>query len=1318
MKKSLKKSLASLLALVMMLSSAPMLAAVPGATSTYPGSSAYNSTMTKTNNNYLLVDRGADATAVPTAPAENLFTVGGKTYNMLDTDADGNYFIMTDFGVGATQIDAFYTGSERTYAAMRFNAESSESVGSRLQARMGTYVPSAQMQAQVLNYTWYDEHDPQDNQNYTTCKLAYPSVTEINTYKDEINWQLIDGSSYGYMPTRTVGYNSSDSQYYIIGVQHYGKPRYEFAMWTEHRRSGAPNAPAVFFLDKDFFKTVKVDLSANVGANVLSEIKKYTVDDLSGIYTDDELISLGYTLDDEEDEEIGNSTYPGSSAYNSTMTKSDNWTMIDRGADATAVPTAPAENLFTVGGKKYNMLDTDADGNYFIMTDFGVGATNIDAFYNGSERTYAAMRFNAESSESVGNRLQARMGTYIPSAEMQAQVLNYTWYDEHDPQDNQNYTTCKLAYPSLTELNTYKDEINWQLIDGSSYGYMPTRTIGYNSTDSQYYIIGVKHFSKPRYEIAMWTEHRTSGAPNAPAVFFLDKDFFKTVKIDISAGVGANVLAELSKYQVEDLTSIYTLAELAGLGFDVGVEDNSDQVPTEYRTAIKNFTQNTAMLDKDGTAITSTHEKYENTSSDYTFKVGGTEFVLLGDDASDDHFVTFKTPKYETSSVKLWADKTSADKEDYVFSVSNTNSIASTLNESSWINSNIPVDMQSQLKEKEWWTEHDVVAYEDINVWKTTAKIALPSYAEIKAHSDRFPFGSVWEGAREWIRSFNISSTGAIQAVGLIDEESTIKASVNAHYISLIRPVFYLDKDFFKNVKVDDIAALGSGIKDEIVANYEIEDLLGLYTANELVEIGYNAQSVQIAADRVLSKGYPTVDSYKAAFTGTQTIGSIVAGATTPAENLFKVGDKEFIYLDADNAGNMFVMANAYHSKEEVSFPSTATTNEEKIYDASRENSIAWNFNSEAYIDSIVPTILQGYLIDYNWYVETDNTTPYYTTAKVALPSATEILKYWNKIGGWSGLNMANSNTRTPYYKNGEHLTNIYVWVDNVTTPDDPKLKFNKIETDPKCNKHRPVFFIDKYYFLDHAVNPDDLGDNVKQFIRASFTKDELKTNGYDEATLIALGYAAAPSAAAIVIDAPAFADGQTLTASYTYVPDATEMPEVTTSSVYQWYRSSDANTYTAISGATGLSYTLTSDDVGKYIKFGVKPANLDCVATTEYFSNPTIKIAEAPKFLFGVALKDAQGNDVEDINGETSLTAVLTIENLKAAGENKALIIAVYDDKNTLKAFNVEEPLISVGEDDYPITVSGFTGATGWTAKVMVWDTLVNMVPLFGKSY
>ncbi|MBQ7793780.1 MAG: hypothetical protein IJ366_04590, partial [Clostridia bacterium] len=1021
------------------------------------------------------------------------------------------------------------------------------------------------------------------------------------------------------------------------------------------------------------------------------------------------------------------STYPGIDSYttkktciNAAGTQNLNREYATAAAGTLISGETDSQYLFKVDDTTFILLDTDSEGNYFVMCNaFGAATRAVVSGFGNVENSFAARRFNVESTESVAYTINNSISTYVP-ASMQDYMLTKRWYSEYDctcadAEHSAHSTSCKLALPSWTELEQYRDKIGWSGLGKFGETHMQTRTT-IMKLDGVYMpaAIGMYPTTSEPTAILFKGDTNVNNAQVRP-VFFLDKDFFKKVAVDVTS-VGANALAEIKKYEMTDLASIYDVTELGQLGFDVGMEDNSDQVPTAYRSALSSLTQGSVMKDKDGVSIDSTHAKYENTSDEYTFTVDGKSYVLLGEDESGDLFVSSKTVYYGDQEGALWTATTSTAAADYVFSVDNENSIASTFNSETWISSNIPSLMQNQLKDKVWWTEHDVAAYEDIDAWRTTAKIALPSYAEIKQYSDRYPFGSVKSDNREWLRSFQLID-GTLKAIGLIDD-GKIRSSAIGYYKSYYRPVFYLDKDFFKNVNIG-VDSIGSAIKAEIVEKYELSELTSTYTSADLISLGYDENEVKLAADRTLVSTYPTEDAYTASRT-TVSLAAIDASAETPAENLLTLEEKELIYLDTDTDGNMFVMVNEFYIPDEngmLPYATTETEDANKIYNPSVTGNIAATVNSSDYISAVVPaSVINGYLNDKKWYVETDYVTPYYVTAKVVLPSAAEISAYYTKIGGWNAINNNNSYTRTPYFADGA-ISGYFTMTVNPEV--EKNLRFNKNMTSA-MQKQRPVFFIDKDYFLDTVVDPAAMGDNVKQYMRASFTRAELAAQGYSDTQLASIGYATAPSAENVAIEAAAYAVGQTLTGSYDFVADKTGMSETASKTVMQWYRSTTANgTYTAIEGATGATYTLTNADLNCYIKFGVQPANVDLVSSTVYYSDATAKIADKADFLFTNAkLVDASGNDVVDINGETAVTAKVTIENVGEAAEDKVIIIAVYDADNTLKAVNITTENVVLGSDEYTIAVDGFTGAVAWSAKLMVWDDIETIKPLYGKTF
>ena len=98
------------------------------------------------------------------------------------------------------------------------------------------------------------------------------------------------------------------------------------------------------------------------------------------------------------------------------------------------------------------------------------------------------------------------------------------------------------------------------------------------------------------------------------------------------------------------------------------------------------------------------------------------------------------------------------------------------------------------------------------------------------------------------------------------------------------------------------------------------------------------------------------------------------------------------------------------------------------------------------------------------------------------------------------------------------------------------------------------------------------------------------------------------PTASSILITGTS-TEGQILTGSYTYA-DPNNFAEA--SSTYHWLEAtSSSGTYVSIVGATGLTYTLLSSDVSKYLEFRVLPiASVPPTTGTSTYSSPTQAIA------------------------------------------------------------------------------------------------------------
>ena len=104
-----------------------------------------------------------------------------------------------------------------------------------------------------------------------------------------------------------------------------------------------------------------------------------------------------------------------------------------------------------------------------------------------------------------------------------------------------------------------------------------------------------------------------------------------------------------------------------------------------------------------------------------------------------------------------------------------------------------------------------------------------------------------------------------------------------------------------------------------------------------------------------------------------------------------------------------------------------------------------------------------------------------------------------------------------------------------------------------------------------------------------------------------------APTATVSLIDPPLVPRvGQTLTGSYIYSDADSDLEDYST---YQWMRSTDANPdgyYVTIVGATDLFYTITDDDLGRFIKLRVIPmAQTGVLEGEPAFSSATNQIMQ-----------------------------------------------------------------------------------------------------------
>jgi len=146
------------------------------------------------------------------------------------------------------------------------------------------------------NHVWITEKDKAGKiANPYTVKagITVPAIWELREYIDRIKVDIRkpgEVTAKNAMWLRTA-YN--DKNYHGINsnadmVLYSDSNKYHFKLSMMGITSGNGYIRPQFFLDEDFFKKAKIDLST-AGANVLKEISKYSYKELSEIYTDSDI---------------------------------------------------------------------------------------------------------------------------------------------------------------------------------------------------------------------------------------------------------------------------------------------------------------------------------------------------------------------------------------------------------------------------------------------------------------------------------------------------------------------------------------------------------------------------------------------------------------------------------------------------------------------------------------------------------------------------------------------------------------------------------------------------------------------------------------------------------------------------------------------------------------------------------------------------------------------------------------------------------------------------------------------------------------------
>ncbi|MBE7038743.1 MAG: hypothetical protein E7404_07580 [Ruminococcaceae bacterium] len=285
------------------------------------------------------------------------------------------------------------------------------------------------------------------------------------------------------------------------------------------------------------------------------------------------------------------------------------------------------------------------------------------------------------------------------------------------------------------------------------------------------------------------------------------------------------------------------------------VYTNAEYVALNLETPLIVYFADTALVNQGITV----EKRLDTTPQKYLFKTADTtdtkEYVLLKSvnaKEGDGYFVLVneKTDHSGNTPYNTVADK-------YIFDVADTGSVAYKMNQDSYINQYFPL-MKNYINTHRWYTEPRSDAKED--VYSTDAKIALPSLTEYAQNYDRI--GVKFDAGTQWrLRTPHNQNKTAwcfLSNSKKIDAGSAVTSTYTARYN---RPCFYLNENFFKEVKLDmtylttEDSEAAKIIKNIASTEEGLAALNDVYTAEELIEIGIAAGNVEITSATITGTG-------------------------------------------------------------------------------------------------------------------------------------------------------------------------------------------------------------------------------------------------------------------------------------------------------------------------------------------------------------------------------------------------------------------------------------------------------------------------------
>ncbi|MDY5230301.1 MAG: hypothetical protein SPH44_04175, partial [Eubacteriales bacterium] len=405
-----------------------------------------------------------------------------------------------------------------------------------------------------------------------------------------------------------------------------------------------------------------------------------------------------------------------------------------------------------------------------------------------------------------------------------------------------------VALMSATEFNAYKDIIGVANVPSTDWQGILLRTRFSNGANyvpllSEYYKDNNGNISMGQSAINLTNYY-------IRPCFWVDANFFDEVKV---SNFGEIIADKLKQFGYQKLKQIgYTSAELESLGFDAPWYGMYPEHPSKNDRAYYGFGDT-------GVSVTASSAEAQKR----LFNIGGTEYLLLDKNEDGNYFVLQNNSVTNTAAYyKDGSSQTDSGLDEWRYNYADEKSIAYYLDNT--YKADMPESIKSHLVKFDWNVEGDWPRGADESEWCTdkiannppevlSGCVALMSATEFNAYKDIIGVANVpstdWQGILLRTRFSLMSTKEPLLSEYFMNNKGNIEMGQSAIRLTnyYIRPCFWLDSEFFKTVHMD-IDSLGEIVLKEM-KNLGYENLVNLYTKEELEKIGYEPDKVPTAAN-------------------------------------------------------------------------------------------------------------------------------------------------------------------------------------------------------------------------------------------------------------------------------------------------------------------------------------------------------------------------------------------------------------------------------------------------------------------------------------